>query len=84
MTSYFFTYTIFYALFISLLSRLNIQSIITKINFKRVQFSYLSKSELSSQSADVVLNYNFAQNTPYLVKNFPQPHVAYYIEQVIK
>ena len=45
---------------------------------------YLSKKELSSQSADVVLNYNFAQNTPYLVKNFPQPHVAYYIEQVIK
>ena len=41
MTYHFFTYTIFYALFISLLSRLNIQSIITKINFKRVQFSYL-------------------------------------------
>ena len=41
MTSYFFTYAISYTLFISLLSRLDIQSIITKINFKRVQFSYL-------------------------------------------
>ena len=35
---------------------------------------YLSKSELSSQSADVVLNYNFAQNTPYLVK-FSRNHM---------